>query len=160
MKQIWTFGIHDQAVACDNTQNVESSHSCFQTEKTINPTKGTPQGGILSPLLANINLNEFDWWIANQWENFECKNITDYYNKKTGLLSRQYRYRKLRETSNLKEMYIVRYADDFKIFATTRENAEKIYIASKMWFGGTSIITHFEKKNQKSRTSKRKVVNS
>ena len=25
------------------------------------PTKGTPQGGILSPLLANICLNELDW---------------------------------------------------------------------------------------------------
>lgn len=31
------------------------------------PTKGVPQGGILSPLLANIVLNELDWWISNQW---------------------------------------------------------------------------------------------
>ncbi len=30
-------------------------------------------------------------------------------------------------------MYIVRYADDFKIFTTTRSNAEKIFLASKMW---------------------------
>lgn len=54
---------------------------------TIFPTKGTPQGGILSPLLANINLNEFDWWIANQWESFKCKNINDYQNKKRGIVS-------------------------------------------------------------------------
>ena len=26
-------------------------------------TKGPPQGGILSLLLANLVLNEFDWWI-------------------------------------------------------------------------------------------------
>ena len=31
------------------------------------PTKGTPQGGILSPLLANIVLNELDWWITSHW---------------------------------------------------------------------------------------------
>ncbi|WP_320165148.1 group II intron reverse transcriptase/maturase [uncultured Trichococcus sp.] len=132
MKQIWTFGIHDKQLLVIMRKMLKAP-ILLPDGKTIHPTKGTPQGGILSPLLANINLNEFDWWIANQWENFECKNITDYYNKKTGLLSRQYRYRKLRETSNLKEMYIVRYADDFKIFTTTRANAEKIFIASKMW---------------------------
>ncbi len=38
------------------------------------PTKGTPQGGILSPLLANIVLNELDWWISSQWENMRIYN--------------------------------------------------------------------------------------
>ncbi|MBQ8681423.1 MAG: hypothetical protein IJ509_00720 [Bacilli bacterium] len=26
----------------------------------------TPQGGILSPLLANVVFNELDWWLSNQ----------------------------------------------------------------------------------------------
>lgn len=35
--------------------------------------KSTPQGGILSPLLSNIVLNELDWWISSQWQTFKSK---------------------------------------------------------------------------------------
>ncbi len=34
----------------------------------IYPTKGTPQEGLLSPLLANIVLSEIDRYLASQWE--------------------------------------------------------------------------------------------
>ncbi|MDS8610438.1 reverse transcriptase domain-containing protein, partial [Streptococcus pneumoniae] len=83
--------------------------------KVTYPTKGTPQGGILSPLLANINLNEFDWWIGRQWEERDCKELVPQYNSK-GTRHKSHVYRKLRTSTTLKEVYIVRYADDFKIF--------------------------------------------
>ena len=35
--------------------------------------------------------------------------------------------------SKLKEMYIVRYADDFKIFCRTRSDAKKIFTAVEKW---------------------------
>jgi len=31
--------------------------------------------GILSLLLSNIVLNEFDWWIASQWETDESQKL-------------------------------------------------------------------------------------
>lgn len=102
--------------------------------ETVYPTKGTPQGGILSPLLANIVLNELDWWIASQWEDMvghmvhPCK-ITYYPN---GAEKRCNSYTALKK-SNLKEMRIVRYADDFKIFCRTKEDADKTYFAVKDW---------------------------
>lgn len=132
MRQIWTLGIRDKQLLVIIRKMLKAP-IVLPNGEVLHPTKGTPQGGILSPLLANINLNEFDWWIANQWESKKCHNINDYFNKKTGLYSHQYRYRQLRKTSKLKEMYIVRYADDFKIFTTTRSNAEMIFKASKMW---------------------------
>ena len=102
--------------------------------ENVLPSKGTPQGGILSPLLANIVLNELDWWIASQWDEMvrhmkhPCK-VTYYPN---GAEKKCNSYTALKK-SNLKEMRIVRYADDFKIFCRTKEDAEKTYYAVKDW---------------------------
>jgi len=59
---------------------------------------GTPQGGIVSPLLANIYLNELDWYIAAKWD-----------------LLKDYEKAKRRRSNTACPMYIVRYADDFVI---------------------------------------------
>lgn len=147
MRQIWTMGIQDKQLLVILRKMLKAPIVLPNGEVTY-PTKGTPQGGILSPLLANINLNEIDWWIANQWESKKCHSINDYLNKKTGLTSHQYRYRQLRKTSTLKEMYIVRYADDFKIFTTSRANANKIFIASKMWLEERLGLAVSEEKSQ------------
>lgn len=74
LRQIWTLGIQDKQLLVILRKMLKAPIQMPNGE-TIYPTKGTPQGGILSPLLANINLNEFDWWIAKQWESFNCENI-------------------------------------------------------------------------------------
>lgn len=96
------------------------------------PTKGTPQGGILSPLLANIVLNELNWWISSQWETMPTHTQYKPHTSKNGTVTYANKFRVLRE-SRLKEMYIVRYADDFKIFCRKRSDADKIFTAVKNW---------------------------
>lgn len=78
-------------------------------------------------------LNELDWWIASQWQNttIETEKIMDRRDKGKGI-DKTNQYRALRQT-NLKEIYIVRYADDFKIFCRKRSHADKIFHATKIW---------------------------
>ena len=99
----------------------------------VYPTEGTPQGGILSPLLSNIVLNELDWWIASQWENMPTSYEYKCEIRPNGTKNKSPIYSAFRNTTNLKEVYIVRYADDFKLFCRKRSDAEKVFIATKQW---------------------------
>lgn len=113
LKQLWTIGIRDKKLL-----SIISSLLKAEIAGEGKPIKGTPQGGILSPILANVVLNELDWWISDQWETFKTKH--DYVDVN--------QYRALKNTK-LKEMYIVRYADDFKILCRTRNQAYKVKLA-------------------------------
>lgn len=108
IRQMWKLGIRDKKLLCIIKQMLKAP-IVLPDGKRVYPTRGTPQGGILSPLLSNIVLNELDWWIASQWEN-----MPTHYEYKTrknarGTEIKSHIYRALRG-SNLKEMYIVRYA--------------------------------------------------
>ena len=87
----------------------------------IYPERGTPQGDVLSPLLSLIALNDLDWWIANQWA--EHPFIKDMKYDKWKALRKQ----------KLREVHIVRYADDFKLFSRTKVDAEAILDEIKEW---------------------------
>lgn len=131
IKQMWALGIRDKKVLAIIKAMLKAV--IVLPDKTrIIPDKGTPQGGLISPLLANIVLNELDWWIAGQWEEFPTQfpYKTEFAN---GLICRGNKYVALRKSSELKEVYIVRYADDFKLFCRNRNDAERIFHATKQW---------------------------
>ena len=65
LKQIWTLGIRDKRLLCIISKILKS-----EIEGEGIPDKGTPQGGLISPLLSLIVRNELDWWVSSQWETF------------------------------------------------------------------------------------------
>jgi len=118
IKQLHNIGIKDKRVLAIINKMLKAP-----IEGIGIPTKGTPQGGVLSPLLSNVVLNDLDHWVSNQWESMKSNHT--YSNNGC-------KYSGLRKT-NLKEMFIVRYADDFKIFTRNHKSAYKIYHAVRKY---------------------------
>lgn len=127
LKQLWTMGIHDKKLLC-----ILSAMLKAEVAGIGFPEVGTPQGGIISPLLSNVVLNELDWWLASQWEEIP----TEFPYKETvnpnGSVSKSHKFSALRRTK-LKEVTCVRYADDFKIFTNSYQNAVKLFHATQSW---------------------------
>ena len=112
----------------------------WKFNQTIN---GTPQGGVISPLLANIYLNDFDQWIPNNTRGKRQKANPVYSRmnaeiskaRKRGDIQTAHRLEVERRgipsvdpyDENYRRCRYVRYADDFLIgFTGSKADAEKI----------------------------------
>ncbi len=127
LKQLWTLGIRDKKLI-----SIISAMLKAEVAGIGFPKVGTPQGGIISPLLSNVVLNELDWWLASQWEEIPTQYPFKLHPNPNGMPNKGNKFVSLRR-SRLKEITCVRYADDFKIFTNSYQNAIKLFYATENW---------------------------
>lgn len=110
LRRLYHMGIKDRRVLQIIKQMLKAG---VLDECEVNE-EGTMQGGIISPLLANVYLDIMDEWITKQWE---LKHTEHAYIQDSA------KRRALKKT-NLVPGFLVRYADDFVIITDSREHAE------------------------------------
>ena len=131
IRQMWSMGIQDKQLICI-IKKILKADIKLPDGRIVTPIEGTPQGGIISPLLANIVLNEFDWHMESQWGEFPLVYRLKGGTAKNGTPSKGSAFREMRKTG-LKELHVIRYADDIRILCSNKADAMKVMQHAKNW---------------------------
>lgn len=112
LQKIWRIGIHDKRVIKMIQQMLKAGY--IESGSMNDTNLGTMQGGILSPLLSNVYLNDFDWFVGRMYmePHRKCKH-------------------KCNDTRRLKwsgvtPKYNFRFADDWVILTSTEQEAYRL----------------------------------
>ena len=112
---------------------------CVDRDLFRTSSEGVPQGGVISPLLSNIMLHEFDAWMERNYLNKKVRK--DRWAWNFGILKQ--RPIAVRENRQWKPaVAYCRYADDFVIVVKgTREHAETVREACRGFLEGELKLT-------------------
>ena len=112
LSRLWKIGIRDKRVLKIISQMLKAGY--IESDMLYATEKGFPQGGILSPLLSNVYLNNFDWYVGRTYmePHRRCK-------------------RKSNDTRRLKwsgvvPKYNFRFADDWVVLTSTEQEARRL----------------------------------
>jgi group II intron reverse transcriptase/maturase len=113
LQKLWRIGVHDKRIIAIVAEMLRAGY--FEQDALFATEKGTPQGGILSPLLANIYLNDFDWFIGRMYH---------YPFQRTALLASD---RIRLKYNGVIPKFLIRYADDWIILTPKQHEAQRLY---------------------------------
>ena len=65
MKKLWRIGIHDKRVLKIISQMLKAGY--IERDLFYITTRGFSQGSVISPLLSNVYLNDFDWYVGRSY---------------------------------------------------------------------------------------------
>ena len=120
LKKLWNMGVHDKRVIAIIKVMLKAGY--LESDVYHNTEFGTMQGGILSPLLANVYLNSFDWSVGRMYQ--EPK-------QRTSLI--QCDRIRLRYQGVLPK-YLIRYADDWVILVQNDIEAKRLLHKLQKYF--------------------------
>lgn len=120
MEALFKIGMKDLRILAIIKKMLKAGY--FEGDREHETNLGTPQGGILSPLLANVYLNEFDWTVGRMYETpkMQTKNLqtTKMKLKARGIIPK----------------YLVRYCDDWIILTQSEKEAKRLLHYLKKYF--------------------------